>query len=67
MYMYRDEDTAQKAGHYRVISEQDLARLEQEVNYYLKEGYHPVGGVSLTRDQGETTWAQAMMKRSPYA
>lgn len=61
------DNTNQKAGYYRVVAWQDLATLEAEVNRLLKEGYQLVGGLCVTQDQGSEIWAQAMMKKSPYA
>jgi len=32
---------------FRIIREDELYELEEEVNRYLKDGYEPVGGVTI--------------------
>jgi hypothetical protein len=48
---------------YRVIRSYKTSTLEDEVNWYLKNGWVLVGGVSVAvdRDTGKTEFAQAMI------
>jgi hypothetical protein len=49
---------------YRVIRSLKAASLEDDVNWYLKNGWVLVGGVAIAvnSNTGETEFAQAMLK-----
>ena len=52
------------AKEYRVVHSYKPAKLEEDVNWYLANGWVLVGGVSVAvnSNTGETVFAQAMMK-----
>ena len=57
------------ARRYIIITETSSSQLELRVNYYLEQGYKPLGGVSISKTEwaldGDTypniTYAQAML------
>jgi len=51
-----------QASDYQIISGNSLYRLEVNVKEQLKSGYKPVGGISITSIEKETTYLQAMYK-----
>lgn len=52
------------AKEYRVVHSYKPAKLEEDVNWYLANGWVLVGGVSVAvnSNTGETVLAQAMIK-----
>lgn len=52
------------AKEYRVVRGYKPAKLEEDVNWYLANGWNPVGGVAIAVNSttGETEFAQAMIK-----
>jgi hypothetical protein len=49
---------------YRIIRSLKVASLEEDVNWYLENGWNLVGGVAIAvnGNTGETEFAQAIMK-----
>tara|TARA_R100001086_G_scaffold187490_2_gene105580 strand:- start:2031 stop:2228 length:198 start_codon:yes stop_codon:yes gene_type:complete len=49
--------------NYKVISDVDLPRLAEKVNYYLNEGYITCGGISsIMQEHGSIRFYQAICK-----
>jgi hypothetical protein len=48
--------------NYVVVTSWSVTNFEQSVMNYLKDGWRLQGGVSLTINNGETIYAQAMIK-----
>jgi len=54
-------DTMDKA--YIVIDESSATLVAEQVNYYMAQGYVPVGGIAVSiAPGGWMMWAQAMVK-----
>jgi hypothetical protein len=49
---------------YKILDSNEFYKLEQMVNSYINKGWIPQGGVTLTKDQGYSVYAQAMIKEA---
>jgi Domain of unknown function (DUF1737) len=48
---------------YIVIDESSATKVAEKVNYYMVQGYVPVGGIAVSiAPGGWMMWAQAMVK-----
>lgn len=48
-----------RVTEYKLFTEDSVRSLEDQVNYYIKKGWSPVGGVVL---QGASTFTQTMVR-----
>lgn len=47
--------------HYGILEANSTAKLVEQVNQYIAQGWKPQGGVTLAIDQGNWTYCQAMV------
>ena len=49
---------------YKVVSDQFLNAVLRDVRALIKDGFEPIGGISVSWSPGSfQTWAQAMIKK----
>lgn len=47
---------------YKIIREKSLAELEKVINFKIKAGFNPIGGLIKTEENSSTIYAQAVVK-----
>jgi hypothetical protein len=47
---------------YIILTDSYISRLESDVNKYIKDGWSPQGGVSISMTESDHFCAQAMVK-----
>jgi hypothetical protein len=52
---------------YRLVVSESISRLDTKVSHYMAHGYVPIGGgfVAIDAIDGNHTYCQALVKRSP--